>query len=199
MDAALVLLNHLFDPLATAEQRRTAEAWCASDAAWGWCAAALSSDQPHAGQLQLLVAQIMRHKLNTQGWQLPPEQLLQLRDLLLRRLHASAAGGALLSELLLCLVAVFLLLPSWSDPVETVCAALCQIQIARFLQLLAEEAGGDLRRVHLSETGGGWSMWTVHACEPTCERMHVQVYACMCYKHSRPQLSSKARCATTAE
>jgi CRP-like cAMP-binding protein len=98
--------------------------------------------------LQQMTAQILRHKLNTQGWQLPPEQLLQLRDLLLRRLRATQAGGALLSELLLCLAAVFILLPDWRDLVGATRAALEPARLARFLQLLAEEAGGDLRRVH---------------------------------------------------
>mgnify|MGYP001811229374 CR=1 FL=1 len=158
MDPTLALLHSLYDPLAAAEQRRAAEAWCASDGAWGWCAAALAAEPPAAAapaqpphqpqQQQLLVPQIMRHKLNTQGWQLPPEQLLQLRDLLLRRLHAAPASGALLSELLLCLAAAFLLLPGWGAPVETACAAMGGAQVARFLQLLAEEAAGDLRRVH---------------------------------------------------
>jgi hypothetical protein len=154
--AELELLQHLVNPLATTDQRRAAEAFVASDAAWRWCAAALSDDQHNSSQLQLLVAQIIRHKLNTSGWQLPPEQLLQLRDLLLRRLSAPPApGGALLSELLLSLAAAFCLLPGWDGPVDTVIAAgLGELQVARFLQLLAEEAGGDLRRVQHGGSAG---------------------------------------------
>jgi hypothetical protein len=167
------VLRHLSDPLAPPAARRAAEAWCGSDAAWGWCAAALLAAPPSPAAepaQQLLVAQIMRHKVNTQGWALPPEQLPQLRDLLLRRVHAepaaAAAGGAaggggpLLSELLLCLAGLFFLMPGWSDPAATALAAMTGGAAARFLQLLAEEAGGDLRRVHRGgPPGAGGRRW----------------------------------------
>ncbi|GBF98326.1 hypothetical protein Rsub_10989 [Raphidocelis subcapitata] len=162
MQDASALLAALADPLAPPERRRAAEAWAASPdpSVWAWCAAALAAAPPLPPDQQLLAAQITRHRLNALGWQLPAGQLLALRDMLLRRLGPGPGGpgggggapppaAALLSELLLCLAAAFQLLPpdAWRDPVETARGALAAPAAARFLQLLAEEAGGDLRRL----------------------------------------------------
>jgi hypothetical protein len=175
----LLVLKHISDPLATPEQRRAAEAWCSSDEAWGWCAAVVSAapdaaaggagqqqqQQQQQEQVQLLAAQILHHKLASQGWALPAAQLAQLRGLLLSRLRAAPPSGPLLAELLLCLAAAYFLTPEWADAVGPACAAMDGPRVARFLQLLAEEAGGDLRRVHHGAAGaegaararrGGW-------------------------------------------
>jgi len=175
MDPVLNLLSRLSDPLATADQRRAAEAWVAGDGAWAWCAACLVHADGEGSSQQLpLVPQILRYKLNNQGWQLPADQLLQLRDLLLRRLRAVPAvlSGAALSELLLALAAVFCLLPEWGDPVETACAAgLGELQVAR-------TRGGCSAGDRLRLVGG---MQTCHMRQHAMGAVqHDAMHACAC-------------------
>lgn len=135
----------------------------------------------HAALLQLLLAQLLRHKLNTQGWALPPASHAQLRDLLLARTaaHAQILPSPLLNELLLALCAVFCLWPDAGDPVAAAAGALPAPAAARFLQLIAEDTAGDLRRINhggLSECAAVCSACAQLAV--SCEQLFMDTYKC---------------------
>lgn len=155
-------------------RQKEAESWLLgyrnSHEAWTFCFHALFSapgalpPSAASGEVQLFAAQMLRHKLNTQGRSLDASQMMQLRDHLLQLLaaagpHAAAAAApqplaaaaaaavALETQLCLSLCAIVLLMPAWQDVVQVAWSSLGPSTAIMLLELLAEEAGGDMRHV----------------------------------------------------